>query len=188
MCKFWTVWVLKESASCLDQWRENPQKLHRCSSSYCWVSQLNREYTTALILFACPLCVGLEYVITQLKSVVLAFALIDKHITVEQAVLLSRLEEEFQVWTRHIINAHTEIRKASWLCIQSPCLFLSSSLTNDLFSPPLSFPSPQIGHWGNVEWAHDVDLYELRARTAAGALFVHFSSESSTVKRKLMQD
>ncbi|XP_014064254.1 ATP synthase mitochondrial F1 complex assembly factor 2 isoform X1 [Salmo salar] len=84
---------------------------------------------------------GLEYVITQLKSVVLAFALIDKHVTVEQAVLLSRLEEEFQ-----------------------------------------------IGHWGNVEWAHDVDLYELRARTAAGALFVHFSSESSTVKRKLMQD
>uniref|UniRef100_A0A4W5LW46 ATP synthase mitochondrial F1 complex assembly factor 2 n=1 Tax=Hucho hucho TaxID=62062 RepID=A0A4W5LW46_9TELE len=84
---------------------------------------------------------GLEYVITQLKSVVLAFALIDKHITVEQAVLLSRLEEEFQ-----------------------------------------------IGHWGNVEWAHDVDLYELRSRTAAGALFVHFSSESSTVKRKLMQD
>uniref|UniRef100_A0A673W0Z1 ATP synthase mitochondrial F1 complex assembly factor 2 n=1 Tax=Salmo trutta TaxID=8032 RepID=A0A673W0Z1_SALTR len=84
---------------------------------------------------------GLEYVITQLKSVVLAFALIDKHITVEQAVLLSRLEEEFQ-----------------------------------------------IGHWGNVEWAHDVDLYELRSRTAAGALFVHFSSESSAVKRKLMQD
>ncbi|XP_029540937.1 ATP synthase mitochondrial F1 complex assembly factor 2-like isoform X2 [Oncorhynchus nerka] len=69
------------------------------------------------------------------------WSLTDKHITVEQAVLLSRLEEEFQ-----------------------------------------------IGHWGNVEWAHDVDLYELRSRTAAGALFVHFSSESSTVKRKLMQD
>ncbi|KAJ7984700.1 hypothetical protein DPEC_G00357470 [Dallia pectoralis] len=84
--------------------------------------------------------IGLEFVITQLKSVVLAFALVDKHITVEQAVLLSRLEEEFQ-----------------------------------------------IGHWGNVEWAHDVDLYELRSRTAAGALFVHFSSESSTVKRKIMQ-
>ncbi|KAJ0044254.1 hypothetical protein NL108_003950, partial [Boleophthalmus pectinirostris] len=39
---------------------------------------------------------GLEYVITQLKSVVLALAMIDRHLSVEKAVLLSRLEEEFQ--------------------------------------------------------------------------------------------
>ncbi|KAK5850584.1 hypothetical protein PBY51_001452 [Eleginops maclovinus] len=84
---------------------------------------------------------GLEFVITQLKSVVLAIGMIDRHLSVEQAVLLSRLEEEYQ-----------------------------------------------IKYWGNVEWAHDYDMYELRARTAAGALFVHLSSESSTVKRKLMQD
>uniref|UniRef100_UPI0037E904FC ATP synthase mitochondrial F1 complex assembly factor 2 n=1 Tax=Semicossyphus pulcher TaxID=241346 RepID=UPI0037E904FC len=84
---------------------------------------------------------GLEYVITQLKSVVLAMGIIDRHLSVEQAVLLSRLEEEYQ-----------------------------------------------IRRWGNVEWAHDYDMYELRARTAAGALFVHLSSESSTVKRKLLQD
>lgn len=84
---------------------------------------------------------GLEYVITQLKSVVLSMGIIDRHLSVEQAVLLSRLEEEYQ-----------------------------------------------IRQWGNVEWAHDYDMYELRARTAAGALFVHLTSESSTVKRKLMQD
>lgn len=84
---------------------------------------------------------GLEYVITQLKSVVLSFGLVNRLLTVEQAVLLSRLEEEYQ-----------------------------------------------IRHWGNVEWAHDYDMYELRARTAAGSLFVHLSSESSTVKRKLLQD
>ncbi|KAM6963551.1 ATP synthase mitochondrial F1 complex assembly factor 2 [Tautogolabrus adspersus] len=84
---------------------------------------------------------GLEYVITQLKSVVLSMGIIDRHMSVEQAVLLSRLEEEYQ-----------------------------------------------IQHWGNVEWAHDYDMYELRARTAAGTLFVHLSSESTTVKRKLMQD
>ncbi|XP_028670077.1 ATP synthase mitochondrial F1 complex assembly factor 2 [Erpetoichthys calabaricus] len=40
---------------------------------------------------------GLEFVITQLKSVVLPFALIDRHLTVEKAVLLSRLEEEYQI-------------------------------------------------------------------------------------------
>ncbi|XP_060794925.1 ATP synthase mitochondrial F1 complex assembly factor 2 [Neoarius graeffei] len=84
---------------------------------------------------------GLEYVISQLKSLILSFGLIDRHLTVEHAVLLSRLEEEYQ-----------------------------------------------IQRWGNVEWAHDYDLYELRARTAAGALFVHLSSESSTVKKKLLQD
>uniref|UniRef100_A0A8C6WSQ4 ATP synthase mitochondrial F1 complex assembly factor 2 n=1 Tax=Neogobius melanostomus TaxID=47308 RepID=A0A8C6WSQ4_9GOBI len=79
---------------------------------------------------------GLEYVINQLKSVVLALATIDRHVSVEKAVLLSRLEEEYQ-----------------------------------------------IRQWGNVEWAHDYDLYELRARTAAGALFVQLSSETSSLQR-----
>lgn len=40
---------------------------------------------------------GLEYVITQLKSIVLSLGMIDRHLSVEQAVLLSRLEEEYQV-------------------------------------------------------------------------------------------
>ncbi|XP_032429253.1 ATP synthase mitochondrial F1 complex assembly factor 2 [Xiphophorus hellerii] len=84
---------------------------------------------------------GLEFVITQLKSLVLSLGMLDRHLSVERAVLLSRLEEEYQ-----------------------------------------------IRRWGNVEWAHDYDMYELQARTAAGALFVHLSSESSTVKHKLMQD
>ncbi|NXC18414.1 ATPF2 factor, partial [Corythaeola cristata] len=84
---------------------------------------------------------GIEYVITQLKSLILSMGLIDRHITVEKAVLLSRLEEEYQ-----------------------------------------------IQRWGSVEWAHDYDLCELRARAAAGTLFVHLCSESSTVKHKLLQD
>ncbi|XP_047921288.1 ATP synthase mitochondrial F1 complex assembly factor 2 isoform X1 [Anser cygnoides] len=84
---------------------------------------------------------GIEYVITQLKSLILSMGLIDRHITVEKAVLLSRLEEEYQ-----------------------------------------------IQRWGKVEWAHDYDLCELRARAAAGTLFVHLCSESSTVKHKLLQD
>ena len=41
--------------------------------------------------------VGFEYAITQLKSVVLSLGIIDRHLSVEQAVLLSRLEEEYQV-------------------------------------------------------------------------------------------
>ncbi|KAJ6655952.1 hypothetical protein lerEdw1_004537 [Lerista edwardsae] len=84
---------------------------------------------------------GIEYLITQLKSLILAMGLLEKHLTVEEAVLLSRLEEEFQ-----------------------------------------------IQHWGNVEWAHDYDRHELRARAAAATLFVLLCSESSTVKHKLLQD
>lgn len=74
-------------------------------------------------------------------------------------------------------------------------LFWPTLLTYSLFNPInvfLSFffspPPSQIRRWGNVEWAHDYDMYELRARTAAGALFVHLTSESSTVKHKLLQD
>uniref|UniRef100_A0A452H4F0 ATP synthase mitochondrial F1 complex assembly factor 2 n=1 Tax=Gopherus agassizii TaxID=38772 RepID=A0A452H4F0_9SAUR len=40
---------------------------------------------------------GIEYVITQLKSLILSMGLIDRHIPVEKAVQLSRLEEEYQV-------------------------------------------------------------------------------------------
>lgn len=40
---------------------------------------------------------GIEFVAAQLKSLVLTLGLIDLHLTVEQAVLLSRLEEEYQV-------------------------------------------------------------------------------------------
>lgn len=51
--------------------------------------------------------------ITQLKSVVLSLGVIDRHLSVEQAVLLSRLEEEYQVERWHncfgnvLITLHT---------------------------------------------------------------------------------
>ncbi|XP_051853706.1 ATP synthase mitochondrial F1 complex assembly factor 2 isoform X3 [Antechinus flavipes] len=47
---------------------------------------------------------GMEFVITQLKSMVLSLGLIDRHLTVEKAVLLSRLEEEYQVWFHEELN------------------------------------------------------------------------------------
>lgn len=84
---------------------------------------------------------GIEFVVSQLKSLILTMGLVDRSLTVEKAVFLSRLEEEFQ-----------------------------------------------IRHWGNVEWAHEYDLQDLSARTAAGVLFVHLCSEGSTVKHKLLQD
>lgn len=37
----------------------------------------------------------------------------------------------------------------------------------------------QISRWGSVEWAHDVDLMELRSRLAAATLFCHLNMEQS---------
>lgn len=84
---------------------------------------------------------GIEFITTQLKSLVLCMGLVDRFLTVEKAIALSRLEEEYQ-----------------------------------------------IQRWGRVEYSHDFDLYEVCARTAAGTLFVHLCSSSSTVKHKLLQN
>lgn len=45
---------------------------------------------------------GFVFAVDVLKSIILAFACIDRYITVEQAVKLSKLEEEFQIthWGR----------------------------------------------------------------------------------------
>ena len=41
----------------------------------------------------------------------------------------------------------------------------------------------QIDKWGNVEWHHDIELYDVRARVAAATLMVHFSNEDDkTIK------
>ncbi|XP_028395116.1 ATP synthase mitochondrial F1 complex assembly factor 2-like [Dendronephthya gigantea] len=37
----------------------------------------------------------------------------------------------------------------------------------------------QIQKWGNVEWAHEVDLMDLRSRLAAATLFFHLTSGST---------
>lgn len=77
------------------------------------------------------------YGVDTLKSVVLTLACTEKFITPEKAVLLSRLEEEYQT-----------------------------------------------GHWGRVEWAHDLSQHSLQARLSAVVLFVYFNSQSNNVKLK----
>ncbi|XP_071489879.1 ATP synthase mitochondrial F1 complex assembly factor 2-like [Diadema antillarum] len=74
--------------------------------------------------------IGYENAVDCLKSVILGFALMDREITVERAVSLSRLELEFQ-----------------------------------------------IQKWGSVEWAHDMEFADSKARVAAAVLFTHLVSE-----------
>lgn len=80
---------------------------------------------------------GFQFAVDTLKSVVLAFACIDRFITPEKAVLLSRLEEEYQ-----------------------------------------------LGHWGRVEWSHDLSQQDLQARLAAAVFYVHCNSFSHFVQSK----
>lgn len=82
---------------------------------------------------------GFQFAVETVKSVILAFACIDMFITPEKAVLLSRLEEEFQ-----------------------------------------------LGHWGRVEWAHDLAQQDLQARFSAAVFHIHCNSFSHFVKRKMV--
>lgn len=70
---------------------------------------------------------------------VLTLACTERFISVEQAVLLSRLEEEYQT-----------------------------------------------GHWGRVEWAHDLNQQDLQARLSAVVLFVYLNSQEQSTKLKNM--
>lgn len=81
---------------------------------------------------------GIQFAVETVKSVILAFACIDRFINPEKAVLLSRLEEEYQ-----------------------------------------------LGHWGRVEWAHDIAQQDLQARLAAAVFHTHCCSFSHFVKTKM---
>jgi len=47
--------------------------------------------------------------------------------------------------------------------------------------------SVQTDHWGRVEWAHDIELHDTTARTAAAVMFVQCSSASSVTRHKYPQ-
>ncbi|KAL1491130.1 hypothetical protein ABEB36_011772 [Hypothenemus hampei] len=80
---------------------------------------------------------GFMYGVDTLKSVILTLAATERYMSPEKAVLLSRLEEEYQT-----------------------------------------------GHWGRVEWAHDLNQQELQSRLAAVVLFVYFNSQSYKSQQK----
>ena len=82
---------------------------------------------------------------------------VDKIISVEDAVKLARLEVEVQV---------------------------DSMSTRDRGGPPYYIMLFQTNRWGNVEWAHDVELHDTTARVAAAAVFVQLNSNSHKMIEK----
>lgn len=80
---------------------------------------------------------GFTFGIDAIKSILLMTAIVDKRLTVEEAIKQSRLEVEFQ-----------------------------------------------IEHWGNVEWAHDIELHDNMARVAAAELFIQCHTSQYLTKEK----
>ncbi|XP_055542413.1 ATP synthase mitochondrial F1 complex assembly factor 2 [Wyeomyia smithii] len=80
---------------------------------------------------------GFMFAVDTIKSLILTCACVDRFLLPEKAVLLARLEEEYQ-----------------------------------------------LGHWGRVEWAHDVQQLDSQARLSAAILMVHLNSSNVTMKQK----
>jgi ATP synthase F1 complex assembly factor 2 len=80
---------------------------------------------------------GFYFGVESVKSLVLTLAAVDRFISVEKAVSLSRLEQEFQTST-----------------------------------------------WGTVEWSHDLELMDTRARLSAAVLFIYNNSNTSDLKQR----
>lgn len=80
---------------------------------------------------------GFTFGIDAIKSILLMCAIVDKILTVEEAVKLSRLEVDYQ-----------------------------------------------IDHWGNVEWAHTLDLNDTLSRVAAAELFIQCNTSQYLTKEK----
>jgi ATP synthase F1 complex assembly factor 2 len=89
---------------------------------------------------------ALENAIETAKSVILGVALVEGSVTALRANALSRLELDHQVWQA---------------CTSCGGTTSVASLTST---------AQQIQEWGNVEWAHDIELADTTARLAACAL------------------
>lgn len=84
-------------------------------------------YTNVLCLFT--IFSGYQYAVDVVKSLIIILALVDRHITVEHAVLLSRLEQEYQVHTGccHLLHNRQVIGRIILHCSICGCLSLSFS-------------------------------------------------------------
>merc|ERR1719510_2380797 len=80
---------------------------------------------------------GFTFGIDAIKSILLMCAIVDKILTVEEAVKLSRLEVNFQV-----------------------------------------------EHWGNVDWAHNLELHDTMSRVAAAELYIQCNTSQYLTKQK----
>ena len=104
---------------------------------------------------------GFAFGVDAIKSIILMCAAVDKVISVEKAVSLARLELEVQV------KVHFNL-----LSLLIYCTLVFNFQTEK---------------WGNVEWAHDLELHDTTSRLAAATLFVQLGSSHHLTKEKSIQ-
>ncbi len=97
-----------------------------------------REAVKRYLVSFCPEALqGFSFGADAVKSVLLMCAVVDKQLTVEEAVSLGRLE----------LKVQTE-------------------------------------RWGNVEWAHDLEMHDTTARLAAAAMFMQLNTTAHQLSEK----
>lgn len=105
--------------------------------------------------------VGFLFASENLKSVILTLCCVEQEISVEEAVQLSKLEEEFQV-----------------VGVFKRCLRVT---VIDYITPGVSL---QTENWGRVEWAHDLSMADIQSRVSAAVTFSRLNFESSAKESK----
>lgn len=104
---------------------------------------------------------GFLFATENLKSIILTLCCVEQEMSVEEAVQLSKLEEEFQV-----------------AGVFKRCL--GASVT-DYVTCGISL---QTENWGRVEWAHDLSMADIQSRVSAAITFIRLNFESSAKESK----
>jgi len=99
----------------------------------------------------------------------------------ETKVNLTRHLLSYDFWTLTGLQYAVEALKSVILTLVTVDRFLTVEKAVALSQLELEY---QVSHWGNVEWAHDMERLDLRARVAAAILFTHLISQSTQLSSK----
>ncbi|XP_067007076.1 ATP synthase mitochondrial F1 complex assembly factor 2 [Anabrus simplex] len=103
------------------------------------------------------------------------------NITDEAKSVITRHLMSYDIWAVHGLVFGVDTIKS--LILMLSCVDRHISVTKAALLSRLE-EEFQTGHWGRVEWAHDLNQQLTQARLAAAVLFVHLNSASSFVQSK----
>jgi len=99
-------------------------------------------------------------------------------ITNEAREMIQKHLYSYNTWILHGLMFGVESVKSLLLALACVDRFITVEDAVRLSSLETEF---QTRRWGRVEWAHDVDVYNVQSRFAASILFIHLLSSSTAV-------
>jgi len=99
-------------------------------------------------------------------------------ITNEAREMIQKHLYSYNTWILHGLMFGVESVKSLLLALACVDRFITVEDAVRLSSLETEF---QTRRWGRVEWAHDVDIYNVQSRFAASILFIHLLSSSTAV-------